>query len=241
MGTAHPPATGSPARGRRLPPVAGPIGPADGYLSLLAPDELARIERFKVDSARQVFLTSRAAQRLLLGRYLGCAPRKVEIARDCAFCGADHGRPYVSGAPIDFSVSHSKGWLLVAFVAGGRVGVDVETVNAAKDVDDLADHVLGPAEQADFLLIPRPERASTFLRAWTRKEAAVKLTGHGLAAPLSHLNVAGEVVQASPPAPNWPADPIYLHDVPASGEVRAAIATTTPVASLITCGPIPGL
>jgi 4'-phosphopantetheinyl transferase len=220
-------------------PVGAPA--SDSHLILLDPAEQAKAGQFKVDSARDVFLTSRTVQRLVLARYLGCPPAAVQIARDCAFCGAEHGRPYIRQAPIDFSVSHTRNWLLIAVVGDGRVGVDVETVNAAKNVEDLAGHVLSPAEQEEFLLVPRPERASTFLRAWTRKEATVKLTGHGLVAPLSHLNVSGSVAQASPPAPNWPADPIYLHDVPAASDVRAAIATTTPVTTIITCGPVPDL
>jgi 4'-phosphopantetheinyl transferase len=214
---------------------------ADPYRDLLDPAELVRAERFKVAHAKDTFVVSRAAQRLVLARYLGRPPADIKIARDCQYCGADHGRPYLAGTPLDFSVSHTKGLLLLAVVATGEVGVDIEAVSD-RAVDDLADRVFTPAEQHQFLLVDRPQRAAHFMRLWTRKEAAVKLTGHGLAAPLSALDVTGPTVTASPSPPNWPQAPIHLTDLPPHPEnqnLRAALATTTPIHTLQFCGPLP--
>ena len=207
------------------------------HQALLDPDEVAAAERFRVDRAKDAFVASRVAQRLVLGRYLGCRPESVKIARDCQHCGGDHGRPYVSGAPVDFSVSHSAGWLLIAVVAAGLVGVDLEQVPDARAVDDLARRVLAPAEQERFLLVARSERAAWFIWAWTRKEAALKLTGHGIVAPLSGLDVSGPTAVASPPPPGWPTEPIHLRDVPAGAGLRAALATTVPLTNVRHCGP----
>ncbi len=221
-----------------------PTTDADRYLALLSQAELERAERFKVAHARDTFITSRAAQRLILSRYLGHRPSDLAIARDCAYCGAHHGRPYVASAPIDFSVSHTKDWLLVAVVGAGKVGVDLEAVTD-RAVEDLTDRVFTPAEQHQFLLVDRPERVAHFMRIWTRKEAAVKLTGHGLAAPLSDLDVTGPTVTASPAPANWPPHPIYLTDVPlvtdpgGTPPLRAALASTTPIRAIHLCGPIP--
>ncbi len=210
---------------------------AAGYRSMLDPGELAAADRFRTATARDAFVASRAAQRLVLARYLGVRPESVAIARDCRHCGADHGRPYVSGAPVDFSVTHSAGWLLVAVVAHGLVGVDLEQVSGSRAVDDLADRVLTPAEQQQFLLVPRPDRPAWFIWAWTRKEAVLKLTGHGIVARLSGLDVSDGTAVVSPPPPGWPAEPIYLHDVPAGPGLRAAVATTVPLTSVLRCGP----
>lgn len=204
---------------------------------LLSPAEREAAERFRLDSARDAYVASRVAQRHVIGRYLGRAPEALTIARDCRHCGKDHGRPYVAGAPVDFSVSHSAGWLLVAVVAHGLVGVDLERVSDARAVDDLANRVLGPAEQQQFLMVPRDQRPGWFIWAWARKEAAVKLTGHGIAAPLPDLDVTGPVALVSPPPPGWPAEPIHLRDVPATADLRAAIATTMPLRTVLMCGP----
>ncbi len=211
---------------------------AASYQALLDPDEVAAAERFRLARAKDAFVASRAAQRLVLGRYLGCRPELVRIARDCRHCGGDHGRPYVNGAPLDFSVSHSAGWLLLAVVADGLVGVDLEQVSDARAVDDLASRVLGPAEQEQFLLVARPERAAWFIRAWTRKEAALKLTGHGIAGPLSSLDVTGPTALMSPRPSGWPAEPIHLRDVPAGPDLRCALATTVPLTNILHCGPV---
>jgi len=200
-----------------------------GYAGLLDPAEAERAGRFRVEGARLTFITSRAAQRLILGRYLGLPPGEVVIARDCAHCGGDHGRPYVAGAALDFSVSHAGGWVVVAVVGEGKVGVDIEAVTAARASEDLARQVLGAAEQAEYLMVPRDGRAAAFVRLWARKEAVVKLTGHGLAASLTQLDVTGAVAVASGQPAGWPAGAIYLRDLPAEPDLAAALATTVPV------------
>jgi 4'-phosphopantetheinyl transferase len=233
-----------------------PTNVSDQYQHLLDEAELERAERFKVAHAKDTFVVSRAAQRLVLARYLGRRPADIEIARDCQYCGADHGRPYLRGVPLDFSVSHSKGWLLLAVVAGGKVGVDLEAVSD-RAAQDLPDRVFSPAEQHRYLLVDRQDRAAHFMKVWTRKEAAVKLTGHGLAVPLSCIDVTGPTVIASPPPDNWPPDPIHLTSIPpapapgsgagpaipqaAAGTppLLAALATTVPIRTIRLCGPIP--
>ena len=216
---------------------------ANRYQGLLDEAEKERAERFMVVHAKDTFIVSRAAQRLVLAHYLGRPPAEIKIARDCKYCGADHGRPYLPGTALDFNVSHAKGWLLIAVVSKGKVGVDIEAISD-RAADDLPDRVFSPAEQYQFLLVDRPHRAAHFMTIWTRKEAVVKLTGHGLAAPFSALDVTGPAVIASPPPPNWPETPIHLTDLPpktsqdGSPLLHAALATTVPIRSLRPCGPI---
>lgn len=218
---------------------SAPTADAASDQALLSPEEREAAGRFRVDSAKDAFVASRVAQRQLIGRYLGRPPETVAVSRDCRHCGKTHGRPYVAGAPVDFSVSHSAGWLLVAVVAGGLVGVDLERVPEARAVDDLAARVLGPAEQQQFLMVPRQDRPGWFIRAWARKEAVLKLTGHGIAGPLAGLDVTGQTAAVSLPPSGWPAEPIHLRDVPATPDLRAALATTVPLHTVLMCGPAP--
>lgn len=214
---------------------------AASQLDLLDADEREAAQRFRLDSAKDAFVASRAVQRLVIGRYLGQPPEAMTIARDCRHCGKLHGRPYVPGAPVDYSVSHSAGWLLLAVVADGVVGVDLEQVST-RSVDDLANRVLGPAEQERFLLVPRDQRGGWFIWAWARKEATLKLTGHGIAASLSGLDVTGSTAVVSAPPSGWPAEPIHLRDVPtAAPDLRAALAATVPLTAVIRCGPALGM
>jgi 4'-phosphopantetheinyl transferase len=195
-----------------------------GYAGLLDQAETERAGRFRV-----TFVTSRAVQRLVLGRYLGRPAGGIAIARDCHHCGGDHGRPYITGAALDFSVSHAGGFVVVAVVGEGKVGVDIEVVNQARSSEELARQVLGPAEQAQYLMVPRAGRAAAFVRLWARKEATVKLTGHGLAASLRQLDVTAAAAVAYGQPAGWPDDPIYLRDLPAGEGLAGALASTVPV------------
>jgi 4'-phosphopantetheinyl transferase len=216
---------------------SAPTGGAASDQALLSPDEREAADRFRLESAKDAFVASRVAQRRVLSRYLGCAAEAVIVARDCRHCGKGHGKPYVAGAPVDFSVSHAAGWLLVAVVADGLVGVDLERVSDSRSVDDLANRVLGPTEQEQFLMVPRDERPGWFIWAWARKEAALKLTGHGIVVSLSGLDVAGPTAVVSPTPSGWPTEPIHLRDVPATPNLRAALATTAPLRTVLMCGP----
>ena len=216
---------------------SAPTAGAASDQTLLTQGEREAAGRFRLDSAKDAFVASRVAQRRVVSRYLGCAAEAVTIARDCRHCGKDHGRPYVAGAPVDFSVTHSAGWLLVAVVAHGLVGVDLEQVSETRAVDELARRVLGPAEQEQFLMAARTDRPGWFIWAWARKEAALKLTGHGIVVPLSDLDVTGPAAVVSPLPSGWPAEPISLRDVPATPDLRAALATTVPLRAVVMCGP----
>ena len=86
--------------------------------------------------------------------------------------------------------------------------------------------------------LPRDDRTGWFYRAWTRKEAAVKLTDHGLRVRLSSVDVTGPPVIATAISPDWPSDPIRLWDLPTPQGYLAALATTVPLRAIRTCGPV---
>ncbi|WP_211240184.1 4'-phosphopantetheinyl transferase family protein, partial [Promicromonospora kroppenstedtii] len=123
-----------------------PVRRREAWTRLLTvPDRehLVRLDALAAD----VHLTSRAAQRLILSRYLGLAPEGVVVERTCDRCGdPQHGRPHVKGAGLDYSVSHTRAWVLVAVVGEGRVGANLDARPADGDVDDLAAAALTRAE-----------------------------------------------------------------------------------------------
>lgn len=215
-------------------------------LPLLDAGERARAERYVSEPARRLFIASRAAQRVLAARYLHTDPHAVRLHRRCPTCGsADHGRPALPAAPdLDFSVSHTRDLVLLAFRRDGRVGVDVELADRRVDLDGpdgpggsggsggsgrsggLVGASLTATEAAMLPTGPPDERRAAFYRLWTRKEAALKLTGHGLTVPLTDLDVAGDLAAVSPVPAGWPARPIRLTDLSLTGGYTAAVATT---------------
>lgn len=211
-----------------------PVRARPDWLALLSRDERRRADRLAGTPAAAVFVTSRAAQRLVGSRYLGVAPSEVTIDRDCGHCGVQgvrHGRPVFHAASFDYSVSHTQRWLVLAVTGNGVVGVDIESLDAAPDADGLARATLNARERHRFECVPAGERTAWLLSAWTRKEAAMKLAGLGLRAPPDRIDVRGPRVSA-PAVPRWPAGQIHLYGLGAPQGHVAALATTVPLVSL---------
>jgi 4'-phosphopantetheinyl transferase len=196
-------------------------GSHEAWAALLSSAERAQVDGFRLESSRQMFITSRATQRLVAAHYGGIDPTAVKIDRSCEHCGdLRHGRPFVAGAPIDYSVSHSGDWLVMAVVGDGRVGVDLEQPRNISDIDGLASATFSAAEYAEF----RGGSAVDFYRSWTRKESVVKLTGRGLATKLSDVDVRGGRV-----------DGIYLADLSVPGGYAGALASSVELHAIRFC------
>ncbi len=213
-----------------------PVAPHQDWLDLLDQRERRRFEELPVAAGRHIFLTSRATQRLVGSWYLGIPPAEITIDRDCAHCGATHGRPRLrgataDGATIDYSVSHTQDWLFLAVTGSGLVGVDIEPLASVRDVDSLAAVTLTAEEKTRFHRQPAPARRSWLVSAWTRKEAAMKLTGLGLRAAPNQLDVHGPTVSVGT-VPRWPAEEIHLYPLDAPSGHVAALASTVPLTTV---------
>jgi 4'-phosphopantetheinyl transferase len=130
-----------------------------------------------------------------VGEVLGRSPVDVAVGQVCGRCGGPHGRPVVSvvGRPgPDVSVAHAGG-VVVAAVADGAVGIDVEPLDQELR-PELVDVVLSAAEQARW---PGPgPSADDVLRCWVRKEAVLKSVGLGLDVDPRQV----ELADSGPPA-----------------------------------------
>ncbi len=91
---------------------------------------------------------------------------------------------------LSVSLSATRGMAACALLRGGRVGVDVEAVDAAIDLTAVADQQFDPAAAALVIAAPPAERADRFFRLWTLLEAGLKALGTGFsqASPL-HLTL----------------------------------------------------
>ncbi|MFE0774929.1 4'-phosphopantetheinyl transferase family protein [Streptomyces sp. NPDC058861] len=161
--------------------VSEAAGPARALASVLDDEERARAARFRFPADADRHRVAHVLLRLVLGRHVGEPPgRLVLLRRPCAGCGGPHGKPYLRGHDAaHFSLSHAGDRVLVA-VAAVPVGVDVETVPEAGLVRDMAG-ALHPRERAELDALPAAARPAAFARCWTRKEAALKASGTGLA------------------------------------------------------------
>jgi 4'-phosphopantetheinyl transferase len=197
-----------------------PDGPAArhvlGQAAVLLDDrERRRLAAFVRPGDRLLYATAHLALRRLLAGYLGVPPAGIGFVRGvCPGCGERHGRPGLPGDPLHFSLSHTRGLILVG-VAAEPVGVDVERVVGAATAEVCA-AAFHPAERAELDGLAPAERPARFARLWTRKEAYLKGLGTGLRRDLLALHHAA--------APGW-----TLLDVACPPGHAAAAAVRGPV------------
>ncbi len=159
---------------------------ADELAECLSPEELEQSQRFVSLPLTQNYIVSHAILRDILARYLHCNPGALKIAN------GEQGKPYLldlpEGVKLEFNMSHTQGVALYA-VSLQPVGVDIERLNRAMEVEDIAERFFSRREHEALLLLPVSQRQAAFYRCWTRKEAFIKALGQGLIYALDKFEV----------------------------------------------------
>lgn len=174
--------------------------------------------------------------RALLGKLLlrhawisaGRDPKSLaELATDA------NRRPFLPG-PQDFNLSHSGELIACAWVASGRVGVDVESIQQNLALNHFQS-VFSPEQWRDIQAAPDPQRR--FYTYWTAKEAVIKADGRGLGVSLPELTV--EQGWAEVDGQRWHLVPLDLDP-----EYAAHLATPWPAPEIqrewVDFAPLPG-
>jgi 4'-phosphopantetheinyl transferase len=196
-------------------PVVHRSGELESLEQLLDCEESMRARALAVPDARRRFVTAHATLRLIVGAAIGSDAVEVQFGRRCAICNSpSHGKPHlISGDDrpsshdrIDFSISHSGDFVLVAVARAARVGVDVERIRSRTDILAIATHAFGRKTSQDIEGLPPDDQRRRFFRLWTLAEAYGKARGTGLAGVsldriedgwwLKGLNIAPEYAAA---------------------------------------------
>jgi len=173
----------------------------------LSTDESERAARFHFDKDRQRFTLAHASLRDILSRYLDCETSQIR------FSANKYGKPMLLTDPkMDFNISHSGEYILIAVTRGHKVGVDVEHFRMDLDHEKIAHRFFSQAEYEAFSKIPHEQKVIAFFICWTRKEAYIKAHGLGMSLPLDSFDVSlspnePAVLRATRPDPtesdNW--------------------------------------
>ncbi|HKT04790.1 MAG TPA: 4'-phosphopantetheinyl transferase superfamily protein [Rugosimonospora sp.] len=200
-------------------------------LRLLDPGERARWSALRDPRDRDRYVVAHALARVLLGGLTGTEPAQLGFAATCHWCGGPHGKPRLRAAGGHrFSLTHSGRLVAVAVTREVEVGVDIEEI--ALRGTGLPLTVLSTVEQEALATVPGPERLPAFIRYWTRKEAVLKATGHGLGLAPARLTVTPPW---QPPAllawSGGPRIPVHLYDLTVPDGYRGCLASVgTPLA-----------
>jgi 4'-phosphopantetheinyl transferase len=128
-------------------------------------------------------------KRHILAKYVGIAAPALR------FSEGEFGKPSLANPGTEttfFNLSHSAGLGLLAVSRDGPIGVDVERWDRDSDHLDLAERFFSPSERLDLEMLSSDAAAvvAGFFAAWTRKEAYIKATGHGITRGLHHFDVS---------------------------------------------------
>lgn len=157
--------------------VTRPLSPAEeaALLHYVDADKRCRLRQMPVEEPRQLSLLADVLVRLLAARQWGGEPQMRRIGT------APGGKPVFLEAPDHhFNVSHTSGGI-VCGLSRHPVGVDIERERPVSD--RVAARWFTPEEQA--WAAEDPARRLTL---WTRKEAAAKWSGEGLASGIRAVN-----------------------------------------------------
>ena len=141
----------------------------EAALPLLSDQRRELALKFKHEQGRKTC----AAAYLLLCEGLR---KEYGITEKPVFEYGEHGKPFIVGHPdIHFNLSHCRE-AAICVISDRPVGVDIESIREYKDT--LVRYTMNDEELAQITHSPDP--AKEFIRFWTMKEAALKLSGTGI-------------------------------------------------------------
>jgi 4'-phosphopantetheinyl transferase len=167
-------------------------------LACLSEPELLRYRRFLRPLRQREFLLGRIVLRFAVAQLAGIGFGAVEIIE------REGGAPQLQLPPACplipyFSLSHSRGWVACATSAGTPLGIDIEALDAGRDVDALARSAFSAAESDWLFKRPEADRPEAFYALWSDREALYKLMSNRAEdAVLPELVAAGTRLQSGP-------------------------------------------
>jgi 4'-phosphopantetheinyl transferase len=154
------------------------------FLDWLNPLELARYERFQRVLRKRQFLAGRVVLRWSLMQMMNLPRHDIQLTE----------RP--DNAPLlqldgveltpEFSLSHTGNWVACAWSTTTRLGLDIEMLDAKRELQGVARHSFSDDELA--WMQRAPDLVAAFYFLWSRREARYKLTQNHVSAGVEHCH-----------------------------------------------------
>jgi 4'-phosphopantetheinyl transferase len=194
----------------------------------LDPHERARAGRFRFDVDRDDYVLAHALWRATLAICLECLPEAVVLGHEPG------GRPVLPAFPGHATnLSRSGPWAAVAVATAPTVGVDIERHPPRLPLDEVMAIAATPDERRQLESFAGAARQHAMLRLWTRKEAALKAFGAGLAIDPARIETGADEVLD--PAGAMPA--CRLADLALPAAVVGSVAAPAAVACRLLASP----
>lgn len=152
--------------------------------STISEEESQRAARFRFTVDRDRYIVAHGSLRYILSENLRCDPKRLHFSTN------EYGKPALEDHKLDFNLSHSGDYALVAVTREYKVGVDVEIIRSDMEHEKLAKRFFSPNEVAELTTLPSDQIIRGFFNCWSRKEAYIKAQGLGLSLPLASFDVS---------------------------------------------------
>lgn len=164
----------------------------------LSAAEIERAGRFRQPLHGRRHRVARAMLRHLL------AHLTQQQSAELTWLAGPHGKPHLgdNGKALNFNLSHSGGWALLATSPTVELGVDLEELAARTHLADMASRILCPQERDAFTTIAgidanNAQANDLLLTTWVRKEACLKALGCGLTRDMDTITLSAGLAQTS--------------------------------------------
>ncbi|SFA70658.1 4'-phosphopantetheinyl transferase [Collimonas sp. OK607] len=147
------------------------------FLACLSAGELLRYQRFLRPLRQSEFLLGRILLRFAVARLAGIAPDAVCVTerKNRAPLVQLPAANATNTTPAHFSLSHSRGWVACAVSGDTALGLDIETLDAERDVEAIGRAAFSEAESNWLSSRPAGDKVADFYTMWSSKEALFKL------------------------------------------------------------------
>lgn len=182
--------------------------------------ERGRARRFLQKRDREQYVGSHLALRSVLARQLRVHPSVI------VFESRPDGKPMIKNTcgRLDFSLSHSGGWALIAMSRAREVGVDVEIIKRRASLKAVAQRFFSQAEaERAGSAIDAGDGGDMFYRLWVLKEAVLKAWGSGLK-QLGDVEINAKMTDLTPQSAKNHPSKCHLRLIELGEEKRAAVA-----------------
>lgn len=160
--------------------------PAKLSISILDEYESERYCAFGTEPLRLYYARAHIAVREILASYLNRCPDDIVLER------TTKGRPQLASkhqSSLNFNLSHSGDWALLAITNAALVGVDIERMKSHIDCAGILERFCAPDEYKQWQTFPKEQQLAAFYRCWVRKEAYLKALGVGISEHLQEFVV----------------------------------------------------
>lgn len=149
----------------------------DCFLACLSTEELLRYRRFLRPLRQREFLLGRILLRFAVAHLAGIAPDAVCVTERKNQAPLVQLQLPATGSATTpyFSLSHSRGWVACAVSGDTALGLDIETVDAGRDVDAIGRAAFSGTESNWLSSRPAGDKVPDFYALWSSKEALFKL------------------------------------------------------------------